>query len=63
MNEKEKQLKQSGQTLIEFVLLIVVLVSLSFFMLRGFNSAIGERWRIIVQVISDDPATPVLNLR
>ena len=53
VNKKKKQEKQSGQALIEFVLLLAVIMSLSFLFLRGFNSAIGKRWLIIIEIISD----------
>lgn len=55
MNEKKKQEKQSGQTLIEFVLLLVVVISLSMLLLRGVNGAVGERWKTIVEIISEAP--------
>ena len=53
VNNKKKQEKQSGQTLIEFVLLLAVIMSLSFLFLRGVNSAIGKRWQIVIEIISD----------
>ncbi|MFZ8999895.1 MAG: hypothetical protein ACO20H_01225 [Bacteriovoracaceae bacterium] len=43
---------QSGQTLLEFVMLLVVVMTLSFVMLKGVNSAVADKWIAYVKVIS-----------
>jgi hypothetical protein len=53
------KLDQNGQTLIEFVLLLLVLVSLSFTLYRGFNYTIAERWKGLVNVIASPTTTPI----
>lgn len=42
----------SGQTFIEFLFLLLVLVTLSFSLLRGFNDTVGKQWRAIVKAVA-----------
>jgi Flp pilus assembly pilin Flp len=53
--ETEKNLlkEESGQTLLEFVLLLVVIMILSFGMLKGINKSIGVRWVALVKLITE----------
>jgi Flp pilus assembly pilin Flp len=52
-SSKENLIKdQKGQTFIEFILLLVLLVSLSFTFMRGFNSHIGNRWEYMLKRIA-----------
>lgn len=46
---------QKGQTLIEFILLLSVLVGLSLTIQATFNFQIGKIWLKIVRVVVDDP--------
>lgn len=54
-------LNQSGQSFVEFILLMAVLSFISFVMLRSFNSGIADKWKQIVEIIaapsSDNPTT------
>jgi hypothetical protein len=47
--------KQSGQTLVEFVLLLASITIISFTFLKVVNSNIGDRWKVIYELILDDP--------
>ncbi len=49
---------ESGQTFVEFLLLLLVLVGLSIALIKGFNGGLADRWQALVQVIaapSNDP--------
>jgi F0F1-type ATP synthase gamma subunit len=41
-----------GQTFIEFLLLLLVLITLSMGMVGGFNNTIAKQWRALVKAIS-----------
>lgn len=45
---------QSGQILVEFILLIVILVALGILTIRFVNGPIGELWQAIVEFITED---------
>jgi len=48
--------KNSGQTFIEFLLLLLILIGLNFTLIRGLNGAIALRWKGIVEMVVDmDP--------
>lgn len=56
-NNTRNQLKdQSGQTIVEFVLLLGVIVIISFTFLSLTNGQIIERWENMTKVIVDDPS-------
>lgn len=62
-NEAEKLLKsQRGQSLLEFILLFAVIVSLSLVVVKGINGNLAEYWREMAQIILQDPGQ-VLTLR
>jgi Flp pilus assembly protein TadG len=50
---------QNGQSLIEFVLLMLVLIMLSFSVYRGFNYAMSERWKAFIGIIANPTTTPI----
>jgi hypothetical protein len=50
---------QNGQSLIEFVLLMLVLIVLSFAVYRGFNYAMSERWKALIGIIANPTTTPI----
>lgn len=52
---------QSGQSLIEFILLIMVMLTLSFTMLKGMNGFLANRWVSIIKVIAR-PTTSAIEL-
>jgi len=59
----EKILKdQTGQTLVEFILLLLGIFIISFGFMATMNSNISDRWRAIAQIILDDK-TQTLNIR
>jgi len=49
---------QRGQTFLEFLLLLVILVSMSFGLKTGFGYYMGTRWKIMLEII----ATPNKNI-
>lgn len=50
---KEKlQNDQKGQTFIEFILILVLLISISFTLMRGFTSYVGSRWGVMLKLIA-----------
>jgi len=46
---------QDGQSLVEFILLLLVIVTLSFAFIRVSNGNLAEYWRAYVRLIVDDP--------
>lgn len=51
-NKKGKD--QSGQTLVEFILLLAAIVIISFTFLNVLNTNIKDRWERIANIILDD---------
>ncbi len=43
-----------GQTFVEFLLLFLVLVGMSYALVAGFNRKTGERWTEIINIIASD---------
>lgn len=54
MNEEKIILDESGQSIIEFVLLMSGIVIISFTFMRLMNGNIAERWQKMAQVILED---------
>lgn len=52
MNAKEKNKNQSGQTFLEFIFVLLLLVTISFGFMRGFNRFIGTRWEVMLKIIA-----------
>lgn len=53
--KKEKEnliVNQKGQTFLEFIFLLVMLISMSFAFMTGFRSIIGHRWEAIIKLIA-----------
>lgn len=50
-----KKQGQSGQTLVEFILLLASISIISFSFLKAINGNMSERWERIYKVILDDP--------
>lgn len=48
-------LNQKGQTFVEFVLLLAVVMIISVGMLSTMNSNLGEYWHAMAKKIVDDP--------
>ena len=43
---------QNGQTFLEFIFILMILITISFAFLRGFNFLIGTRWEIMLKIIA-----------
>lgn len=41
-----------GQSVVEFILLLAVLLSISIIVLKGFNSSVATRWLDLVTIIT-----------
>ncbi|MCK5882115.1 MAG: hypothetical protein KAG61_00385 [Bacteriovoracaceae bacterium] len=54
---------ESGQVFFEFILLLLVMISLSYAMLYGVNGQIAERWTAMVHLVTKvgDSSPPKLN--
>lgn len=59
LQPRELVKNRNGQTFFEFILLLLVLVSLSFITLKGFNNAIADRWLAIVKVVANPSPTAI----
>ncbi len=51
-DNSSQSLGNSGQTFIEFILLLLVLITLSMGMVGGFNNTVAKQWRALVKAIS-----------
>jgi hypothetical protein len=51
----KKKRNEAGQSLVEFALLLLVIVSLSFGFLSLSNRNLGRLWQAYVRLIVDDP--------
>jgi hypothetical protein len=48
-----KNLKgREGQTFIEFIFLLIILVTISFAFMKGFSTLIGGRWELMLKIIA-----------
>jgi len=53
---KETPCNQDGQSLVEFILLLLVIVTLSFAFIRVANGNLANYWKAYVRLIVDDPS-------
>lgn len=51
-NFKAIKEEQGGQTFVEFIFLLLVLVILSTVLVTGFNTALSRQWKALIQAIS-----------
>ena len=51
-NKIRQQNNQKGQVFLEFILTLVLLMTISFGFMRGFQHLIGQRWQICIQIIA-----------
>ena len=59
-----KRLKQRGQAIVEFVLLLVVVAGISFGFVSFMNRNLGRYWEYYANlVINDKPGTTTVRLR
>ena len=49
---EKKHKNQKGQTFIEFLLILLVLMTISLTFFKSFNFGIGSRWEIYLKVIA-----------
>ncbi len=52
MKAEEIVLNDSGQSILEFVLLLTIVLSLSVMLSGGLNGQIAKRWKTLVSLIS-----------
>jgi hypothetical protein len=50
---------QKGQTFVEFIFILVLLITISFTFMRGFTTLIGGRWEIMLKLIAKPNASEV----
>ena len=50
--EISRKKDNKGQTLVEFILLLGVIVMLSYTLMSGLNGGVADRWRILVMIIT-----------
>jgi hypothetical protein len=53
------QKDQKGQTFIEFILILVLLISISFTLMRGFTSFVGARWGLMLKIVARPNASTI----
>ena len=53
---------KKGQTLIEFILLLLTIVILSLACIKLFNTGIGNRWEALIKLISKPTSTDIILL-
>ncbi len=62
--EHEKLLDESGQTLVEFVLLLLIVMSISFVYMSVVNRGIADYWQAMGNILLKDvPQKQSLKLR
>jgi hypothetical protein len=44
---------QKGQTFLEFIFVLITMISIGMFFIRGINGLMGKRWETIIKIISD----------
>ncbi len=50
---------QSGQSFVEFILLLLILFTLSWGVLKSVNGNVGKRWIAMTKVIMSPSQTPI----
>jgi hypothetical protein len=61
--EDPKKNKQSGQTLVEFALLLLVIATISFGFIAVTNRNLAKYWTAYARLIVDDPSQDgIINL-
>lgn len=51
---------ESGQSFIEFILLLVMLIGISYGLMAGINGNIANRWKSVVTIIVQPTDTDLL---
>lgn len=55
----EKKCHPKGQSLVEFLLLFIAMMALSFALIYGMGNVVGERWRALVSIVSDQDLSEI----
>lgn len=50
---------ESGQTFLEFLLLIGVMIGLSYIMIGGVNTQVAKRWTMLVKIIAEPSSSNI----
>lgn len=51
--QKSQLLKnQKGQTFLEFILVLLMLITIAWTFMTGFNHYIGARWEVMLKIIA-----------
>ena len=50
---------EKGQTLLEFLLLLAILIGIAHFMTRTFHSKLGKDWKEMIKLIADPTDSPI----
>ncbi len=61
-NHKENQIfvkNQKGQSFLEFIFVILTMISLSMIFIRGINGLVAKRWEVMVKLIAYPNTTEV----
>ncbi len=55
---KKVRKNQSGQSFIEFLFLLLILIGLSFTLIASFNGTVAKQWEAIIKAVAlpSDPA-------
>lgn len=56
---RAKMSNQNGQTFIEFLLLLLMLIGLSYGLLAGVNGGVAKRWEALITVIAKPTVSPL----
>lgn len=59
LNFIKNKSNQNGQSFIEFILILLILVTLSFGFMRGFNYYVGVRWETMLKIIATPESSMV----
>ena len=62
VSAEEIVLNDSGQSILEFILLLTIVLSLSIMLSGGLNGQIAKRWKILVSLISG-PTETIIEVR
>ena len=60
MHKVNPLFNQKGQTFLEFIFILVLLITISFSFMRGFNHLIGVRWELMLKIIARPNASEVV---
>jgi hypothetical protein len=59
MNKWENINKQEGQTFLEFLLLLFVVISMAFIIVQGVGAGVGTKWKAMIEKISAPTDTDI----